>query len=825
MSALPRSQRAWMRIPGPLRTLLVGVVLAVVYYAAARFGLRYASIGRSISLVWPPTGIALAALTAFGLRYWPSVAVGALLANLATPVPPLTAALIAGGNTLEALIAAGLLRRVAGAAPRLDAGSTVRTLVLAAVPLGAVVSAGFGIAALRLAHALEHSIATAFAVWWTGDLLGGLVVAPLLLAWLLPRPIRGHTRGIVEIALLCLGTVAVAELLLGTVVRLPVLQQVDYLYLLFPFVIWAALRFGPRGASLATFTVAVVAVWHTSRGGGPFIGASGPATLFAASCYLAAVAVTGLALAAAVAHERAAAASVTEQREEELRAALDAARMGTWSWTAADDRVVWDRTMREIYHLKPDQRVATYADFLVHVHPEDREYVAATVGRAMERGTRLDFEFRIVLADGRVRWIANRGRVRLGPGGKVIGLTGITSDVTDRRATDQQLRQAQRMESIGRLAGGVAHEANNQMSVIIGATEFIRRHSALPLEIKTDIDHIRRAAERTAAVTTQLLAFSRRQVLKAQVIDLNDVLQRFVPVLRRSMGEDGRVTLQLDPALGPVKADPGQLEQVVLNLALNARDAMPSGGELSIETAVADVGEGTAPGDGEVMMARGRYATISVHDTGRGMDRATLANVFEPFFTTKEVGRGSGLGLSTVYGIIKQSGGYIWASSEPGRGSTFQIYLPETTERPADRQRPSAGHAQPGAVPGNGELILIAEDEEQVRKVAARALTEAGYRVLEAANGREALEQVARAPGPVRLVLTDVVMPEMSGRELADRLALLLPGTPVLFTSGYTDGEIFRRGLLAPQADLLDKPFSPDAVVRAVRDRLAPLKV
>jgi PAS domain S-box-containing protein len=822
VSALHRLGRAWARVPWPIRTVITGVALAAAYYAAARFGLRYAAIGRSISLVWPPTGIALAALTALGLRYWPSVAIGALLANLATPVPPATAALIACGNTLEALIAAALLRRIAGSAPRLDAGRTVRTLVLAAVPLGALVSAAFGVTALRLAGALEHSAATAFAVWWTGDLLGGLVVAPLLLAWLLPRPTGAHARGIVEIALLCLGTVAVAELLLGTVVRLPVLQQVDYLYLLFPFVIWAALRFGPRGAALATFTVAVVAVWHTTRGGGPFIGASGPATLFAAAFYLAAAAVTGLALAAAVAHERAAAAAATEQREEELRAALDAARMGTWSWTAADDRVVWDHTMREIYHLRPDETVATYAEFMARVHPDDREYIAATIGRAMERGTRLDFEFRIVLADGRIRWIANRGRVRLEPAGKVVGLTGITTDVTDRRATDQQLRQAQRMESIGRLAGGVAHEANNQMSVIIGASEFIRRHPLLPVEIKTDVDHIRRAAERTAAVTTQLLAFSRRQVLKPAVIDLNDVLQRFVPVLRRSMGEDCRVTLQLDPALGSVKADPGQLEQVVLNLALNARDAMPAGGELAIETAVAEVGEAAALGDGGVVMVPGRYATLSVRDTGRGMDRATLANVFEPFFTTKEVGRGSGLGLSTVYGIVKQSGGYIWAASEPGRGSTFQIYLPETTESPADRQRPSAAHPRPGTLPGNGELILVAEDEEQVRKVAARALTEAGYRVLEAANGREALEQVARAPAPVRLVLTDVVMPEMSGRELADRLALLLPGTPVLFTSGYTDGEIRRRGLLTPQSEFLDKPFTPDAVVRAVRERLLP---
>jgi signal transduction histidine kinase/ActR/RegA family two-component response regulator len=824
MSALHPLGRAWARLPGPLRTVVTSLVLAACYYAAARFGLRYASIGRSISLVWPPTGIALAALTALGLRYWPSVAAGALLANLATPVPPLTAALIAAGNTLEALIGATLLRRASGADPRLHAVRTVRTLVLMSVPLGAVASAGFGVTALHLAHSLEHSVATAFGVWWTGDLLGGLVVGPLLLAWILPKPTRAHARGMIEIALICLGTVAVAELLLGTLVRVPVLQQVDYLYLLFPFVIWAALRFGPRGATLVTFTVAVVAVWHTSRGGGPFIGASEPATLLAAACYLAAVAVTGLALAAAVSHERASAAAATELREEELRSAVDAARMGTWSWTAADDRVVWDRTMGELFHLAPGETVGSYADFMARVHPEDRDYVASIVGEAMERSTRLDFEFRILLAGGRIRWIANRGRVRLGPDGRVIGLTGVTSDVTDRRVTEQQLRQAHRMESIGRLAGGVAHEANNQMSVIIGASDFIRRHPALPPQVKTDVDDIRRAAERTATVTAQLLAFSRRQVLKPVVLDLNEILQRFVAVLRRSMGADCRVTLQLDPALAPVKADPGQLEQVVLNLALNARDAMPTGGELVIETAMIELGDGPPPEEAGVEMPPGRYAVLGVRDTGQGMDRDTLANVFEPFFTTKDVGRGSGLGLSTVYGIVKQSGGYIWATSEPGKGSTFRIYLPQTAALP-DRARPSGSHPQSGAVPGRGELILVVEDEEQVRRVAARALSEAGFQVLEAANGREALELAARATAPVRLVLTDVVMPEMSGRELADRLAVLLPGTPVLFTSGYTDGEILRRGLLAPDSDFLGKPFSPDAVVRAVRDRLAPAKV
>ena len=795
--------------------IALAVTLAVVYYAAARLGLSFASVGDSISLVWPPTGIAMAALVALGPRYWPAVTAGAFLANLVTPLPALAAAGIALGNTLEAALGAWLLRRLGGSRPDLEAMPVVRTLVLAAAPLGALVSAAVGVTTLVVAGRVTPGDALpAAGIWWTGDLLGALVVAPALLVWL-ARPRPHGARGAVEITLLCLGTVAAAELGLGRLIDLPPFRGVDYLYLLFPFVVWSALRFGSRGASLITLTISTVAVWRTAAGGGPFAAPSPGETLFAAACYLAIVAITGLALAAAVADERATATGTLRQRDEQLREALDAARMGTWSWSAAEDRVVWDEAMRRLYGLAPGQQVTSYGEYRALVHPDDLPFVEASVRRAMEQGDRLDFEFRIRQQDGRIRWIANQGRVVRSDTGEALGLTGVSSDVTERRTAEDQLRQAHRMESVGRLAGGVAHETNNQMSVVIAASDFILNRLDLHPAVRTDVESIRRAAERTAAVTAQLLAFSRRQVLKTELLDLNALVRRFEPVLRRIMGEDCPVTLRLAADLGAVRADPGQLEQVLVNLALNARDAMPRGGTLTIETGSTSL-DGSSPAAARGAALRpGPYAVLAVSDSGHGMDRETLAHVFEPFFTTKGIGRGTGLGLSTVYGIVKQSDGYVWGYSEPGQGTAFRVYLPLSAAAAA------APEPAPPAPPrASGELILLVEDEAVVREVAARTLAEAGYRVLQAASGTDALERVAATGDRIALLLTDVVMPGMDGRELAGRVARLRPAIPVLYTSGYTDGEILRRGLLDPGVAFLPKPFTTDALLRAVRQRL-----
>ena len=408
----------------------------------------------------------------------------------------------------------------------------------------------------------------------------------------------------------------------------------------------------------------------------------------------------------------------------------------------------------------------TYDDFISRVHAEDRGFVERTVRTALTDGGRLDYEFRIVLPDGRVRWIADLGRVVTDRTGKVVAMTGTCQDVTDRRTAEEQLRLAHRMESVGRLAGGVAHEANNQMTVVMTASSYILARPDLPPAVRADAEHIRSAAERTAAVTAQLLAFSRQQLRKPQVLNLNAVVERFRPVLERTLGADCTVTLRLEPALSPVRADPGQIEQVLLNLTLNARDAMPRGGTLSVETAEAKLPESSGELPPGVSVRPGPYVLLAVSDSGHGMDRATLAQIFEPFFTTKGVGRGTGLGLSTVYGIVKQSDGYVWAYSEPGHGTTIRIYLPVSEAHP----EPAA--TEPVRQPaGKGQLVLVVEDEDAVRAFAARALAEEGYRVLEAESGDRALE-LLRAGGhrPV-VIVTDVVMPGMTGSELADEVS------------------------------------------------------
>ena len=798
-----------------LRYTALVVLLAALYAAAGWIGLRYATIGHSVSLVWPPAGIALAALVLLGSRYWPGVALGAFLANLATPVPVAAALGIAAGNTLEALLAAHLLRRVAGSRPQLEDPLQARALILLSIPAGALVGAIVGSGALQAAGVLTaEAVWRALAFWWTGDVLGMLVVAPVAFSWTAKPRFRG-TRRLLEVVALVVGTAAAADLGLLRDIDLLVLEKVQWAYLLFPFVVWAAVRFGPRGASLVTLVVAALAVWQTARGGGPFPAANG-GTLLAVASYLLVLAITGLAVAAAVWSERDRATHALQQSEERLRLALDSARMGIWYWSVAHNALVWDDNLRALYGLAPDDVVADYEQFMSRVHPDDREFVARSVERALERGEVLDYEFRILLPDGRVRWIADQGRVGRDGAGRPLYLTGVCMDVTERRSSEERLRQSHRMESVGRLAGGVAHETNNQMSVVLGAAAFVLGRSDIPEVVRADVEHIRKAAERTSNITAQLLAFSRRQVLRPVPLELNGLVKSWDGVLRRIMGEDCTVLLRPGEGVGAIRADPGQLEQVLLNLALNARDAMPRGGTLTVETFVAELTPDYVRRHAGVTVRPGPYAVLAVSDTGHGMDRDTLGHIFEPFFTTKGVGHGTGLGLSTVYGIVKQSDGYVWAYSEPGRGTTFKIYLPITAS-----DAPSPAMPAPGSLRvGRGESVLLVEDDEGVRRMTTRALQEGGYRVLEAANGFDALALLTSTSGRIGLVLTDVVMPGMSGRDLAHRIGELRPGTPVLFTSGYTDGEIVRRGLLDPEAAFIQKPFAPDVIVRIVRERL-----
>jgi len=394
-------------------------------------------------------------------------------------------------------------------------------------------------------------------------------------------------------------------------------------------------------------------------------------------------------------------------------------------------------------------------------------------------------------------------------------LLGVATEITERKRLEEQLLQSQKMEAVGQLAGGVAHDFNNILTAIVGyadllAAEFTGTNSR-HLE---DLEEIRKAARRAAALTRQLLAFSRKQVLEPRIIDMNGVVMNLEKMLRSLISENISLQTHLATDLAAARADPNQLEQVIMNLAINARDAMPEGGSLTIETGNATLDEDYAAQ--HVSVLPGEYVMLAVTDTGCGMDEHTKARIFEPFFTTKAPGRGTGLGLSTVYGIVKQSGGNIWLYSEPNKGTTFKVYLPAVHAAPEDIGK----LAPPELVQRGGGTVLLVEDDDQLRRLAHRALAGQGYTVLEAERGATALDIARRHKGVIDLLLTDVIMPDTNGRKLADALRASRPGLRVLFMSGYPDGAIGSQGVLDHGVAYLAKPFSTEAIIRKVREVL-----
>jgi PAS domain S-box-containing protein len=422
-------------------------------------------------------------------------------------------------------------------------------------------------------------------------------------------------------------------------------------------------------------------------------------------------------------------------------------------------------------------------------------------------------EFRAVSSDGCIHWVQVSSRAVF-EGDRPAGLTGVVIDVTEQRRAEDQLRAAQRLEAIGRLAGGVAHDFNNLLVAIIGYAEFALDSLRAEEPARKDIEEILKAGERAATLTRQLLAFSRRQLLKPEVISLNEVVRNLETMLRRLIGEDIEFRTMLVDEIAPVLADPGQIEQVLMNLVVNARDAMPGGGTITIETSsgeALDVSQspGTAPAG---------WVVLHVGDTGMGMDEATKAQIFEPFFTTKATGEGTGLGLATVYGIVKQSGGSIAVETAPGAGTRFRIAFPRDNSGAAIANLPAERPAQESR--RGSETILIVEDEEAVRHLARRFLSAAGYGVMTAANGLDALLACEDHDGPIDLLLTDVVMPQMSGPELAVRLTTVREDLRVLYMSGYTGSAVSKHGVLARGTHLLEKPFTRAELTRRVRQVL-----
>jgi two-component system cell cycle sensor histidine kinase/response regulator CckA len=425
-----------------------------------------------------------------------------------------------------------------------------------------------------------------------------------------------------------------------------------------------------------------------------------------------------------------------------------------------------------------------------------------------------DIEMEWKRRDGAPITVRCSGRCITDENGVPLHFEMFADDVTEKRVLERQLRMAQKMEAIGRLSGGIAHDFNNHLGVIIGYSRILRKALSAKTDLCEHASEIEKAGERAASLTKQLLAFSRQQVLTPAVLSLNTLASDMESMLPRLLGEDIEVSLVLHPELDNVRADQSQIEQVIMNLAVNARDAMRTGGKLKIQTANAVLDRAytqTHPGS-----RVGNYVLLAVTDTGTGMDAGTLANIFEPFFTTKELGQGTGLGLATVYGIVKQSNGYIWVRSAPGNGTSFEIYLPQYLgEVPTEEQKADLKEIQRGS-----ETILLVEDAYALRKLAQALLTEAGFRVFSAESGEEALEVASHCGVPLDLLLSDVVMPGMNGRVLAEQLLPRQPEMKVLFMSGYTDSFIAGHGVLEPGTHLLHKPFTEEVLIRKVREVL-----
>jgi PAS domain S-box-containing protein len=511
--------------------------------------------------------------------------------------------------------------------------------------------------------------------------------------------------------------------------------------------------------------------------------------------------------------ERTVAVEALRVTEERMRFALQNANVGIWDLDYATGAARWSEILESQFGLRPGTFGGTFQAFVDLVHPDDRKAVVETLTNAMQSGDDFSYAHRAILPDGTTRWLRGSGRMLLGEQGQPVRGLGIYQDVTEHRMLEAQNEQLQKMEAVGRLAAGVAHDFNNLLTVILGLSELLLADLGSDEPHRADIAEIQKAGARGARLTKQLLAFSRKQIIEPTILDLNAVIAGMQAMLGRLIGEDVKLVLGLRPDLAPVTADRGQIEQVVMNLAVNARDAMPTGGTLTIEADNVELDEHY--GKAHLGVKPGLYVRLTVTDTGTGMTPQVQARLFEPFFTTKEPGKGTGLGMATVYGIVTRSGGSIGVYSEVGRGTAFKVYFPRAeaeqmvVDSPAPVARP---HAET-------HTVLLVEDEEGLRELAKRLLLRHGYTVFVAADASEAL-QLFEANPSIDILLTDVIMPGASGPELTRQLVEQRPTLSVIYMSGYTEEAIARHGGIKPGVAFLNKPFTSEALGDKIREVL-----
>ena len=513
---------------------------------------------------------------------------------------------------------------------------------------------------------------------------------------------------------------------------------------------------------------------------------------------------------------------ITERRNSEARLRSSEtllaetqrlAKIGSWEWDVRKNSVTWSDEIYRIYEIRPGTQIF-FDDYIQRCHPDDVERVRKTIDHTVRTHEPFAYNHRIIAANGETKLLYALGHTVLDEAGEVVRLIGSAQDITEQSNLTEQLRQAQKMEAVGRLAGGVAHDFNNLLTVMDCHVQFLLQDLDVTSPQRPDVEAIKKATENAAALTRQLLAFSRKQILQPKMINLNDSISNIESLLRRLLGETVSVVTRLDPNLGQMKADPGQIEQVLMNLAVNARDAMSKGGTLTIQTRsvnVSDMQANLRPG-----LKPGPHALLAVSDSGEGIPDDVRPHIFEPFFTTKEVGQGTGLGLATVYGIVKQSGGVIDVVTARGKGTTFNLYFPLAN---GEVGQPAQQYSVTGGLSGT-ETILLVEDANALRAVATRILTSNGYKVLAAENGEAALRVFRKSGEQIDALLTDVVMPELGGRELAAIILADRPDIPILFMSGYTETSALGKLGTSKGHGFIGKPFTPEALLRQLREVL-----
>ena len=927
-----------MKLPG-LSLISRVVTLLTLFFLGGVLGKSSAFSAETVALVWLPAGLALAVILLFGYQFWSVVVLGAALftVGFGHSIGALTLG-TALGNVTGALLCAFILKRFVQFRASMDRVRDVASFIVLACFMGAGVSAALSVVVLCLGSTVPWPQLWAnVGRWWVPNALAVLVVAPFLLTWGTPAAGRLAPKRIGE-ALLC-----AAGLVFGTLVSFgwwsfDGVQNDPLAYLPYPFLVWGALRFGPRGATAGTLTLSTIVIYALLRQRGPFVAVNDDESFVLISAYIGVIATSNLFL-AAVASEREQSMRAAKESEKRYRAVVEdqtdlicrfdlkgditfvnkaycafhgktareligtsfmpslpnedreiplsvfatlAPEQPTLSFDdkllSAGGKVVWhqctihalfdeaghpqeyqsvihdittrkeleetlrdreeffrlisecmndmiaviDRDGQRIYNspsyntVLGDPTALVGTNSFMEIHPEDRDSIQRIFNETVTTGSGQRAAFRFVRKDGTIRFIESQGSVVRDQMGKTNKVVVVSRDITDRHTLETKLRQSQKMEAIGRLAGGIAHDFNNLMQAVIGYTNLLLQRLPEADANRDTIVQIEKSADRAAALTGQLLAFSRKQVLKPKVFSIDSSVADVIKLLRRLIGENIEIVNRASAVPHHVSADPGQIEQVILNLSLNARDAMPQGGTLLIETCSLDLTTRLEGFSDEFVP--GPYARLSISDTGTGMTPEVKAHLFEPFFTTKSLGKGTGLGLSIVYGIVRQSGGEISVSSEIGRGTTFHVFLPRVAASNS-KEAPAASPAPPPRK-GGAETVFLVEDEEIVRAMLGEVLKAQGYKVVEAKHGPEAIELAAQHKGPIDLLISDMLMPEMNGWELAQRMTAVRPELPVLYITGYSDEEARRFGKFDVGAQFLQKPFRPDAFLGKTREIL-----